>query len=223
MRISSAVGLLLLAACGSEEGSSSSALTRPPGACGDIETHVIGEWGGDGDTGSGGDSTVILERQGHHVLVLSAHDATSWHIQTMPGAVLEHVFVTGYHAQKVDGVPAGVDVVMQTHDDGQPYAIGFQYPNHDTQSLLTLTSAVMHHDPTSFHGCHTAGQWVIGADMGVTSDCATVQADAVTNCGHDTGTCGTHGGSNTGSSGGSNTGSNGGSNTGSGNGSNIIL
>lgn len=216
MRIAPLFALALLAACGSEDGSTSSALTRPPGACGDIETHVIGVWGGDGDTGNGGDSTVILERQGHHVLVLSAHEATNWHIQTMPGAVLEHVFVTGYHAQHVDGVPAGVSVKIQTHDAGDAYAVGYQYPNHDTQSLLTLQSKVTGHDATSFHGCYSAGQWVIGEDMAVTSDCAETQADAVTGCGTDTGTCGNHGGSD----GGSDSGSGGG---GSGSGSGTVL
>jgi len=207
MRIAPVAAVVLLAACSSEQGSTSSSLTRAPGACGDIETHVIGVWGGGGDTG--GDSTVILERQGHHVLVLSAHEATTWHIQTMPGAVLEHVFVTGYHAQKVEGVPAGVDVVISTHDAGDPYAVGYQYPNHDTQSLLTLTSKITHHDPTSFHGCYAASQWVIGEDMAVTSDCAETQADAVTGCGSDTGTCGNHGGSDTGSGGSSGSGGSG--------------
>jgi hypothetical protein len=211
MRIAPLFVLALLAACSSEEGSSSSALTRPAGACGDIETHVIGVWGGGGDTG--GDSTVIIERQGHHVLVLSAHDETTWHIQTMPGAVLEHVFVTGYHAQHVEGVPAGVDVKIQTHDAGDAYAVGYQYPNHDTQSLLTLESKVTGHDATSFHGCYSASQWVIGEDMAVTSDCSDKQADAVTGCGTDTGTCGNHGGSDGGSdsgSGGGGSGSDGG-------------
>jgi hypothetical protein len=147
------------------------------------------------------------------VLVLSAHDETTWHIQTMPGAVLEHVFVTGYHAQHVDGVPAGVDVTIKTHDAGDAYAVGYQYPNHDTQSLLTLEAKVTGHDATSFHGCYSAGQWVIGEDMGVTSDCADTQADAVTGCGTDTGTCG-HG---PGSDGGGDSGS------GSGSGSGVVL
>ncbi len=209
MRIAPLVVLSLFAACGTEEGSATSALTRPPFACGSVETHVIGVFEGNASsTLGGGDSTVILARPGHHVLVMSAHEATTWHIQTMPGAVLEHVFVTGYHDQKVEGVPPGVDVVIQTHDSGDAYAVGYQYPNHDTQSLLTLVSEITHHTPTSFHGCHSASQWYIGEDMATTSDCVETQADAVTGCGSDSGTCGNHGGSGSGSdSGGSGSGS----------------
>ncbi len=220
MRIAPFVAVVLLAACGSEDGSTSSALTRPPGACGNTETHVIGQWDGNADPGGGGgggDTTVILARPGNHVLVMSAYEATTWHVQLMPGAVLEHVYVTGYHAQKVEGVPAGVDVLIQTHDSGDPYAVGYQYPNHDTQSLLTLVSKVTHHTPTSFHGCHSASQWYIGEDMGVTSDCVETQADAVTGCGSDSGTCGNHGGSDSGSNSGS------GGSSGSGSGSGTVL
>jgi hypothetical protein len=200
MRIASTLALLVLAACGAEEGSSSSSLTRVPGACGDIETHVIGVWDG------GGDSTVTILRPGEHVLVLSAHEATNWHVELGAGATLAHVYLVGYHKQTVTGVPAGVDIISDSADAGDPYAVGYKYPNHDTQSLLTLEAKRTHHDATSFHGCYAATNWTIGEDMAVTSDCVTGQADAVTGCGGDGGTCGNHGGSD-GSGGGTGSGS----------------
>lgn len=210
MKLATCCVFALLAACGSEDGSTSSALTRPPGACGSIETHVIGVFeGGGGDAGT----TVTILRPGKHVLVLSGHEANTWNVQLGPGVELEHVYAVGYHKQTVTGVPAGVDIVTDSNDEDGVYANGYQYPNHDTQSLLTLAAKRTHHDPTSFHGCHTASSFTIGEDMAVTSDCATgyVQADAVTGCGGDTGTCG-----HTGSDGGSGSGGDGGSDGGDG-------
>lgn len=188
MRIATSLAFLLLAACSSEQGSSSSSLTRVPGACGDIETHVIGVYDG------GGDSTVTILRPGEHVLVLSAHEATTWHVELGPGATLAHVYLTGYHQQKVTGVPAGVDIISDSADAGDAYANGYKYPNHDTQSLLTLAAKRTHHDATSFHGCYAATNWTINDDMSVASDCVTGQADAVTGCGGDGGDCGNHDG-----------------------------
>jgi hypothetical protein len=192
MRIVTPLAFVLLAACGGE---STSSLTREIGACGEIETHVIGVWDG------GGDSTVTILRPGEHVLVLSAHEATTWHVELGPGATLAHVYLVGYHQQKVTGVPAGVDIISDSNDAGDAYANGYQYPNHDTQSLLTLTAKRTHHDATSFHGCYAATSWTIDADMTVTSDCVTGQADAVTGCGDDGGDCGSHEGSDGGDTG----------------------
>ena len=42
MRFAPFFALALFAACSAEQASSSSSLTREPGACGQIETHVIG-------------------------------------------------------------------------------------------------------------------------------------------------------------------------------------
>ena len=211
MKIATCVALALLAACGSEEGSSSASLTRAPGVCGSIETHVIGEF--DGGTGGGG-TTVTILRPGKHVLVLSGHEANTWTIELGPKAELVHVYAVGYHKQTVKGVPAGVDIKTDSMDEDGVYANGYQYPNHDTQSLLTLAAKRTGHDATSFHGCHTVSSWTLNEDMSVTSDCATgyTQADAVTGCGTDTGTCGHTGsdGSDGGGDGGGGSGSGGG-------------
>ena len=198
MKVVPLLGLALLAACGTEEASSSSSLTRAPHVCGDIETHVIGEW----NSGSGG-TTVTIERPGKHILVLNAHDAVNWKIKLGPESQLVHVYLVGYEHQTVTGVPAGVDIISDSMVDDGVWANGYQYPNHDTQSLLTLAGERTHHVATSFHGCHTASQWTIAEDMAVTSDCKVgyFQADAITSCG-DTGqeSCG-HDGSGSGGDG----------------------
>ena len=127
----------------------------------DIETHVIGEFsGGNGDT-----TTVTILRPGKHVLVLSGHEANTWTVELGPDVELEHVYAVGYHPQTVKGVPAGVDIVTDSMDEDGVWANGYQYPNHDTQSLLTLASERIHHVPTSFHGCHTVSSWTLNEDM----------------------------------------------------------
>lgn len=185
---------LVLVACGTEQSSVSTALTQPVGACGGIETHVIGAY----DPGS--DSTVVLERPGKHVLVLSAHEATTWHVKVGPGAEVVHIYAVGYHAQKVIA-PAGIDIITESHDAGDAYATGYMWPSADTDHLLQLAGKRVHHDTTSFHGCHTASKWTIGKDMAVTSNCRTdmgyVQYDVVScsDGGDGGGTCGVGSGS----------------------------
>lgn len=183
----------VLAACGVEQASVSESLTQPVGACGDVETHVVGAYD------PGGDSTVSILRPGKHVLVVSAYEATTWHIKLGPGAKLVHVYAVGYHHQKVIA-PAGVDVITESFDDGGAFANGWAWPSKDTEHLLQLAGKRIHHDTTSFHGCHTASKWTIGTDLAVTSDCKTqmgyVQYDAVKCGGGDGGgTCGVGSGS----------------------------
>ncbi len=195
--------VVLFAACAGEQGSSSSSLTRTPGACGSVETHVLGSYE------TGGDSTVILARPGKHVLVLSAYAATTWHVTAEPGATIEHIYAVGYHKQIVKA-PAGTDIKTESYDTDGVGACGYAYPGGgecDTSGLLTLAAARVHHDPTSFHGCYAASSWKIGKDLAVTSDCHVdqgyVQSDAITKCdsGGDGGTCGSGSGSSGGGDG----------------------
>lgn len=180
---------LLIAACGSEQASDSSSLTRAPGACGGIETHVIGVYD------PGGDSTVVIMRPGKHVLVMSAFAATTWHVTAGPETTLEHVYAVGQHRQIVD-VPAGVDVLTESADDGGAAANGYAYPDVNTEHLLQLAAKRVHHAATSFHGCYAATQWTIGKDLEVSSDCEVApghqQVDVITKCdgGGGSGSCG---------------------------------
>ena len=199
MKVVPLLGLALLAACGTEESSTSSSLTRPPGVCGEIETHVLGEFEGS----TGGDTNVTILRPGKHVLVLTAHEAVNWNVMLGPDVELLHVYTVGYEHQTVTGVPAGVQVISDSMVDDGVWANGYQYPNHDTNTLLSLAKVRTNHTATSFHGCHTASQWVINENMLVESDCKTgyFQADAITSCGNTpTETCG-HSGSGSGGDG----------------------
>lgn len=205
MRLASAFTVVLLAACSSEQSSSSTSLTREPGECSDVEVHVIG-------VKEGGDSTVVLSRPGRHVLVLSAYAATTWNVQVKNGATLERVYAVGHAPQKVT---TNVKTIIQTESqmEGGAGATGYIYPDRSTDALLKLASIRVDLHATSFHGCFAASQWNIGENMAVTSDCANgtyTQYDAVTDCDGDN-ECGGGGGSDDGGGDGSGSGSGSGS------------
>jgi hypothetical protein len=200
MRLVSAVLFVTLAACGTEEGSSSTSLARVPGECGDVEVHVVGV----SDGGDNGGSTVILQRPGKHILVLSSYEANTWDVQVEPGAELELVYAVGHHPQKVT-TNVGARVYTESKMEGGAGATGFAYPDTKTEALLKLTSIRTARHATSFNGCVSASNWVIGEDMLVASDCAEStyqQYKAVLDCDGDN-TCGEDGDSGDGWSDGS--------------------
>jgi hypothetical protein len=174
-----AAASLLFGACTTSDSSSThvDSLTADPGACGAIETHVVGIY-----SSPTGEATVTVDRPGQHVLVLSAYEATRWHVQLGAGASLEHVYLTGYHAQTIDGVPAGVDVLTDSFDTDGTYGCGYSYPYDgggcDTDGLMRLAAGKIHHDATTFHGCRSATEWNIGYDLTTSSDCAVEDAAA---------------------------------------------
>ncbi len=189
MRLGSAFILVLLAACSAEDSSTSSSLTRLPGECGDVEVHVIGIYqpGADG-------STVVLERPGHHILVLSSYAAATWNVQVKGDAVLDGVYAVGHDPQKVT-TNVKTKINTESKVEGGAGATGYVYPDTSTDALLKLASIRVARHATSFHGCETASKWVIGENMAVTSDCAPgtfTQYNAVLDCDGDN-TCGTDG------------------------------
>lgn len=162
--------LVVLAACAADESSSTSSLTQPPGQCGEIETHVFGVY-----RAPGGQAKVHIDRPGHHVVVVSAHDATTWTVTAGPEAVIDAVYAVGIEPQTVRG-PDGAQIKADSQADGGPYACGFAYPASaadgcDTQQLLNLAGKITRHDATSFHGCQVASSFSVGEDMAVRSNC----------------------------------------------------
>jgi hypothetical protein len=193
MRLSSAFMLLLFGACTGENTSSSTSLTRIPGECGEVEVHVIGV----SDGGDNGGSTVVLERPGRHILVLSSELANTWKVDVKGEAKLDGVYAVGYAPQKVT---ANVRTKIHTESkmEGGAGANGVAYPDTKTDALLELASIRVARHATSFHGCVSASKWVIAENMAVTSDCANATAtgytqyNAVLDCDGDN-TCGEDG------------------------------
>jgi hypothetical protein len=197
MRVST-LALVLLAACGTEQSSSSTSLTREPGECSDVEVHVIGVSDG------GGDSTVVLQRPGHHILVLSAFQAMHWTVDVKPGATLDKVYAVGHDKQRVT-TNVTTEVMTESEVEGGAGANGYMYPDKGAVALMKLAALRVERHPTSFHGCFAASHWTIGENMAVSSDCETgafTQYDAVIDCDGDN-TCGGGGGGGSGSGGGS--------------------
>lgn len=179
MRLASALPFVLLAACSGEQSSSSSSLTRDPGECSDREVHVIGL-----EETATSTATILLSRPGKHLLVLSAHEPTSWNVEVQSGATLDGVYAVGYYPQKVTAnVPTRINTESKV--EGGAFATGYKYPDANTDALLKLASIRTALHATSFHGCYSASKWTISENMLVTSNCSDggyTQYDAVTDC-----------------------------------------
>ena len=139
-----------------------------PVSCGSPEVHVIGMYETSSDHTRTGDAHVTIDRPGDHILVLSAYEATNWHVRLAAGATVRAVQLFGYEAQTVD-LP-GVTVTHGT-------ACGYSYPYNgggcDTNQLLSLAKAQAGVNITSFHGCYQASDWMLHADRTATSNCNT--------------------------------------------------
>ena len=101
------------------------------------------------------------------------------HRALLKWARLVHVYLTGYHAQAIDGVPDGVDVLTDSFDADSLYACGYADPASpvsddgcNTGALMRLAASRVHHEATTFHGCRAASEWTIGYDLTTDSDCA---------------------------------------------------
>jgi len=158
-----------------------------------VEVHVVGVSDG-GDNGT----TVILQRPGHHILVLSSYNANKWNVAVSGGAVVDGIYAVGHFPQSVN-TNVKTQVNTESYMEGGADAYGYAYPSKDTSALLKLTSIRVAHHATSFHGCLSATKWVIGEDMAVTADCGSTttattykQYDAVLDCDGDN-TCGQDG------------------------------
>jgi len=179
---------LAVTACTSNEGSSSQSLTQPPGECGMIETHVFGVY-----AAPQGEVTVRIDRPGHHALVLSAHDATTWHVVAGPDATIDGIYAVGYAPQTVDA-PNGIKLVNDSKDTTGAFACGYAWPNPtadcNTDQLLRLSSKVVNHEANSFHGCRSASSFTVRSNLATTSDCSEGQSDFVANCYGEDSPCG---------------------------------
>lgn len=165
----------LLVACTSSEGTSATALEQEPGNCGELETHVFGQF-----RAPDGVASLHISRPGRHAIIVSGYEPIEWTISTEGGAELEAIYAVGVKPQSVNG-PAGVQVVSENKLSGDPYGCADGYPlsgpGCNTKNLIDLVE-VRVHEITSLHACHEASRWSLGDNMAVTSDCATLAGKA---------------------------------------------
>lgn len=75
------------------------------------------------------------------VLMLGAYEPTIWNIGWSAGTRIVGVIVSGYHAQKVAGLPATIPVLNSTYDNHSP--CGFFYFSEGPQQLDALAQRVL--------------------------------------------------------------------------------
>jgi hypothetical protein len=94
------------------------------------ELHVVGIYDAVRAPGASASRFEIeVRRKTPMVLVLSAHEATEWSVRAAPGARIEAVLVTGYHAQSAQ-VPAGVRLTSRSYaEDGSFFGNAYMWPH----------------------------------------------------------------------------------------------
>jgi hypothetical protein len=162
----------LLVACTSSEGTSATALEQEPGNCGELETHVFGQF-----RAPDGVATLRIARPGRHAIVVSGYEPIEWTIRTENGAEIEAIYAVGVKPQKVNA-PPGVQVVSENKQAGDPWGCADGYPESspgcNTKNLIDLVE-VRVHEITSLHACSEATQWSLTESMLVTSDCGVLE------------------------------------------------
>jgi hypothetical protein len=95
--------------------------------------YVLGVY--EGHTNKYGKVTVFVADQDRPItLLLTAYESVDGQIEIEPGAQLAKVFLSGYHDQRVSGVPSGVPIQTESYDRKSPtYMYG-----HDNSSCFKL-------------------------------------------------------------------------------------
>lgn len=153
---------------------------RPPTNCKGPELHVVGIYDPyDSASNKQGPAHVHIERHGPVKLFLSSYSATDWTVTTGPATQLIAVVAHAYEAVTVNA-PAGVPVdILNTAQTGKFLGCGYEVPDKDpfsgceTPELLTAIEQQMQQPVRSFHGCYAASDFVIDAQLGSSSNCAT--------------------------------------------------
>lgn len=173
---------IVLVGCASNDRVDPSMRTAPPGACGEVETHVFGIYKTNGEV-----VEIHIDRPGKHNVVVSAHDSVKWHITASNGAEIEKVYAVGYHTQYVATDP-GVTLLKDSQDDTGISACGYAATSEsgcDPDRLTNLANKKLHHI-SSFHGCRMGTSWTVGEDLATASNCgeatSSVQYDSLAGC-----------------------------------------
>lgn len=155
-------------------------LERPPIDCSGAELHVVGVYDPyDSASNTEGPAHVHIERPGPVKLFLSSYSATDWTVTAGPATQLVAVVAHAYEPVTVEA-PEGVPV--EAFDFTQAHVFwgcGYEYPDKDphsgceTPELLAAIENHMQAPVMSFHGCYAASDFVIDANLGSSSNCAT--------------------------------------------------
>jgi hypothetical protein len=132
---------------------------------GAAQLHVVGIYEAANATGTDrreGKVDVRVTRPGPSVLMLSSYEPTTWNVIVEPGAYVERVILSGYHAQSVSA-PEGTPIESYNAygEGGQYIGIGYDWPSHDTRHLVEVAQGLTGLTLTSFRGCYTSSSFEI--------------------------------------------------------------
>jgi hypothetical protein len=112
-----------------------------------------------------GAATVHWSIAGSNVLVLSSYEPTHWTVLLEGEGALDHIIVTGYHAQSVTA-PGDVPVDVYTLAASAVYACGYAVPGDgggcEGEHLARFAQNVTGLPISGFDGCYTATNFRFG-------------------------------------------------------------
>ena len=113
-----------------------------------------------------GEATVLVDRPGPVVLVLSSYEPTHWTIAVMPGAAVERIVLNGYY-QQTASAPAGIPIDDRSSYQSWLGSYGYAWPDNtgggNTANLIMRSEGLAGTCLASFHGCYRATQFSLGA------------------------------------------------------------
>ncbi len=115
----------------------------------------------EGDRHKHGKVTVFLGAHSRPIaLVLTAYESVDWQIELEPGALLERVFLSGYHAQRVTGLPSYIPVQSSSYDQRSPKAV---YGYDERTCARVIDAAVQQYGkaPIEYHCQYKGAAFVI--------------------------------------------------------------
>lgn len=124
------------------------------------ELHLIGVYEARSDHSGGyhpqGDIAVNIQRQGVPlVLVLSAYEPVTWHLNLEPGVIIEKIILNGYHDQIIAG--AGNILVEEYSAEGTGKTLSDYHPSRwsaETPNLIRPLEKMTQASFSSFQGCY---------------------------------------------------------------------
>lgn len=123
------------------------------------ELYILGVY--EGDRHKYGKVTVFLGARPRPIaLVLTAYESVEWQIELEPGALLERVLVSGYHAQSVTGLPSYIPVQSSSYDQRSPNFI-YGYDNRTCAKAVDVAVQLYGKAPAEYFCQYKGAAFVI--------------------------------------------------------------
>jgi hypothetical protein len=147
------------------------------------EIHAVGVYEG----GPGGVSLKITRSGPPVVLLLMAYDSVRWRLDVAPGVVLEKVVAMGYHAQRLESIPASVQTLSWSRANPDPRIFYYYGKSGGYDDFQQRVKAIFGREASSFQGAYRADQAVVD---GRSRELAPQPKPVVLKCGRTTIVCG---------------------------------